>query len=108
MQPCVAGSSTQRWWKDYHSGANGNFLLKFLFYDDALKISQPKCAFARDVGPHGSNGRYFAKEGSDHDQRRLVGWGDCDPENYNHRARRDTPPTRARAAPGRRSVPSML
>ena len=37
MQPCIPESNTQRWWKDYSSGSNGNFLLKFLHYNPATR-----------------------------------------------------------------------
>ena len=37
-------------WRDYHPGANGNFLLKFMHSDAVHKVLTPQCLMAKDMG----------------------------------------------------------
>jgi hypothetical protein len=86
LSRCINGFTNQMWWKDYHPGLEGRFLIKFMVLEQEGKIRNPMCMYAKNEGNmEGVTGFYYIMKSSDvGDRRRLLGWGPCDPTNLDH------------------------
>jgi hypothetical protein len=87
LSTCVNGFSNQMWYKDYHPGLEGRFLIKFMYFEKGGLSSTPMCMYALNEGNlEGKTGFYYALDGSDAktDRRRLLGWGPCDASSLDH------------------------